>query len=120
MSHRVLIIEDEPDIRFVIREILEAEKFIVTEADHGLHGLQILQQSDHFDLILLDWNMPVLDGEEFLREWIRKPKKKIPIVVISALERPPSEHYRAILKPFKIAELLALIRQEISLNNSRL
>ena len=63
MSHTVLIIDDEADIRLLIKYNLEKEGFIVIEADNGEKGIELAKL--HLpDLILLDVMMPVMDGIE--------------------------------------------------------
>lgn len=63
MSHTVLIIDDEADIRMLIRYNLEKEGFVVLDADNGEKGIELARQNAP-DLILLDVMMPVMDGIE--------------------------------------------------------
>jgi two-component system alkaline phosphatase synthesis response regulator PhoP len=63
MSHTVLIIDDEADIRMLIRYNLEKEGFTVWDADNGEKGIELARQNAP-DLILLDVMMPVMDGIE--------------------------------------------------------
>ncbi len=63
---KILIIEDEPQIRDIIQEILECEGYRTLEADNGLTGLQLAQQSSP-DLIVCDVMMPELDGFDVLK-----------------------------------------------------
>jgi two-component system alkaline phosphatase synthesis response regulator PhoP len=63
MSHTVLIIDDEADIRMLIRYNLEKEGFTVLDADNGEKGIELAKQHVP-DLILLDVMMPVMDGIE--------------------------------------------------------
>src|ERR1700751_3919004 len=103
MKRRILVIEDKPEIREVLRVILELQNISVVEAQHGREGLEvILRRESDFDLILLDWNMPVMGGESFLCEWTARRSKKIPVIVISAIEPPPSVQYQSLLKPFNV------------------
>lgn len=62
MSAAVLIVDDDDDIREVIRALLEDEGYHVEEARHGEEALRILKQSPHRFVVLLDLRMPVLDG----------------------------------------------------------
>jgi len=64
---KILIIDDEKVIRATLREILEYEKFIVSEAQDGEEGLAKLQEED-FDLVLCDVKMPKMDGIEVLEQ----------------------------------------------------
>lgn len=63
MKHTVLVVDDESDIRLLIRYNLEKEGYVVMDADTGLRGIEIASQSKP-DLILLDVMMPGMDGIE--------------------------------------------------------
>lgn len=82
---RILVIEDEADIRETIKDILELEGFSVETAENGQVGLEKLHSSDRPCLILLDLMMPVMNGWQFLDE-VRQQDilATIPIVVVSA------------------------------------
>jgi two-component system, chemotaxis family, chemotaxis protein CheY len=66
MSKTCLIVDDSKVIRKVARHILEALEFTVSEAADGREALAACNTSEP-DVILLDWNMPVMSGIEFLR-----------------------------------------------------
>ena len=77
MKH-CLVVDDSRVIRKVSRHILESLGFSVDEAEHGREGLERCEAAMP-DVILLDWNMPVMSGMEFLRalrqsEWEQQPK----------------------------------------------
>ena len=84
MGHRILIVEDSPTMRqllvFALRRLKEVE---IVEAQDGMDGLRKVS-SDHFDLALIDINMPVMDGLKLI-SLIRGEDslKEIPIVVIT-------------------------------------
>jgi two-component system nitrogen regulation response regulator NtrX len=65
---RVLIIEDDPDIRWTVRFILEDQGYEVFEAPDGVVGRDLLRVSGQLLVILLDYMMPRLNGVELLRE----------------------------------------------------
>tara|TARA_B100000524_G_scaffold110751_1_gene53685 strand:+ start:37280 stop:38446 length:1167 start_codon:yes stop_codon:yes gene_type:complete len=77
----VLIIDDERAIRRAMREILEHEGCIITEAEDGQRGLAISQQKE-FDLIFCDIKMPAMDGLEFLAKAIQLNIES-PIIMMS-------------------------------------
>ena len=84
MGHRILIVEDSPTMRqllvFALRRLKEVE---IVEAQDGMDGLRKIS-SDHYDIALIDINMPVMDGLKLIR-LIRDEEtlKQIPIVVVT-------------------------------------
>lgn len=92
---RVLIVEDEPDLRAVLRDIAEMISFNVTEAENGLLGIEKLR-SQSFDLILSDIRMPLKDGLQLLREF-REFNKETPFFILTAFDE-ISEHQIYFLK----------------------
>lgn len=80
---KILVIEDEAAIRRVLVKILseESDKYIVSEAEDGLMGIEKIKAED-FDLILCDIKMPKMDGVEVL-EAVKKIKPEIPMIMIS-------------------------------------
>jgi CheY-like chemotaxis protein len=79
---RILIVDDEPNVRLVFRTALEATGYLVTEAADGDAALAQLRKLPT-DLILLDLKMPVVDGRETLRR-LRDAGDETPVVVITA------------------------------------
>ena len=110
----ILVVDDEPQIRRVMRTTLTAEGYSVIEACDGVEALGKLR-SDRPDLILLDMNMPVLDGLQACRE-IRSVSD-VPIVMLT-VRSAEKDKVRAldagaddyVVKPFSIQELLARVR----------
>jgi two-component system chemotaxis response regulator CheY len=62
-----LVIDDSRVVRTVIRNILTEIGIAVAEADNGREGLDQLEALPNVDLVLVDWNMPVMDGIEFIQ-----------------------------------------------------
>ena len=82
---RILIVEDNPDVREALAIFLAAEGYDVVEAGHGGEALDRLRSSARFSLILLDLFMPVMDGRAFRAEQLRDEAfAAIPVIVISA------------------------------------
>src|SRR5271157_6214399 len=79
---RILIVDDEPNVRLVFRTALEATGYLVTEAADGDAALAQLRKLPT-DLILLDLKMPVVDGMETLR-LLRDAGDETPVVVVTA------------------------------------
>jgi two-component system chemotaxis response regulator CheY len=64
---RALIVDDSRFVRDYLRGLLEEKGIECEEAADGRAGMAHLKESDHFDLALVDWNMPVMDGFDMLR-----------------------------------------------------
>lgn len=113
---KILLVDDEPEIRFLTRRMLEKEGHSVTEAENGEMALRMLQK-DKPDLILLDVRMPGLNGWEVCRRIKADDKtKSIPVVMFtvrtSEEDIQKSVDYGAnahINKPFDKEELLELV-----------
>ncbi|MBK9980890.1 MAG: response regulator transcription factor [Saprospiraceae bacterium] len=114
---RLLVVEDETSIANFIRDGLEEEGFAVDVASNGKKGLELaLDNIKEYDVILLDWMLPGLNGIEICRE-IRKVNKVVPIIFLTAkdtvddaifgLEAGANDYIR---KPFSFEEMLARIR----------
>ena len=93
MMHRhndILIVEDDAEVSFVFRLLLADEGFEVSVAPNGLAALELVD--DHSpDLILLDLNMPIMDGEAFASRFRDEHGTDIPIVVVTAVPPPALE-----------------------------
>jgi two-component system chemotaxis response regulator CheY len=106
MKH-CLVVDDSSVIRKVARRILEGFDFRITEAEDGKKALDFCTETMP-DAVLLDWNMPVMDGFEFLRELRRLPGGKDPKVVFCTTENDIAHIAKAmragadeyIMKPF--------------------
>lgn len=79
-----LVVEDDPDMRSLLRQMLEAENWKATTADNGQEALEQIKQARPA-LIILDLMMPVMDGFQLLAELQMHPEwRRIPVVVVSA------------------------------------
>lgn len=88
----ILIIDDEMDMRIALVEFLEDEGFSVAQAVNGKIGLETLRTQAHPKLILVDYMMPVMNGEEFcLRCKNDQLLKSIPIALLSAASVPTNK-----------------------------
>ena len=119
--YRLLIVDDEANIRNVVREYAEFEEYEVTEAQNGMEAVSLCREQD-FDIIIMDVMMPRLDGFSACKE-IRK-KKNIPVIMLSAR----GEEYVKlfgfeigiddyVVKPFSPKELMARVRAVLSRHN---
>jgi CheY-like chemotaxis protein len=112
----VVVVDDDSLIRQMIRWALEEEGYVVLEAENGRDALQVLARHKP-DLILLDMNMPVMDGWEFARTYRREADGTgAPIIVLTAAldARRWAQEVEAAAylgKPFQIAELFAKVQE---------
>lgn len=91
----ILVVDDDKNIRKLIKTVLENEKYNVSTAENGLEALNLLGKT-HIDLVVLDIMMPKMDGYEFT-ENIRKLNNQIPILMVSAKQLPVDKY-----KGFKV------------------
>ncbi len=113
----VLVVEDDRGIQTTIRHLLESEGFTVFVADHGRDGLDLLRQMEPPCVVLLDIQMPEMDGYEFLREKNADPSiATIPVVVVSATadEKLLVGATELVRKPFEIPALLEAVERHCS------
>lgn len=84
MGVKILYIEDSPSNRLLVQRILFVEGYEVLEAEDGIIGIEIARQ-EHPDLILMDMNLPDVDGYEMTRRICATPElADIPIVAMTA------------------------------------
>jgi CheY-like chemotaxis protein len=109
---RILIADDDSDLRESLRLLLELHGHSVAEAQNGAEALRHLNASTPPNVILLDLMMPVMDGWQFRREQLRNPAlAPIPVLVISAVPSHMQREvelaaHRVFPKPFDYDELL--------------
>ena len=110
----ILLIEDDVDIRTILKDALEWEGYCVYTASNGQEGIDILPEIPAPGLILLDLMMPVMNGWEFADALeTYRVYSDIPIVAISAFSD-PEKRIRAngcIKKPVDLDVLFALVRK---------
>lgn len=111
---RVLVVDDEPDIRATVSAMLEIEGYAVAEAANGSDALRSVEEQPP-DLILLDMRMPVLDGWGFAAE-LRRRGHRTPIVVMTAAR--DAAHWAAeiaaaafVSKPFGFDDLIGAVER---------
>lgn len=126
---KILIIDDEGAIVEFLKQGLEAQMFLVETAADGERGA-FLARTGNYDLIILDYNLPKMNGPEVLKE-IRAEKKHVPVLLISVNANMISKEEMFNLgaddyltKPFLFAELLlrvkALLRRPAKIENELL
>jgi two-component system chemotaxis response regulator CheY len=66
-AKRILVVDDSASVRRELREGMERAGFVVVEADNGERGLEVLEEPTPVDAMIVDVNMPVMDGVEMIR-----------------------------------------------------
>jgi len=107
----ILVVDDEPNMRFLVRVTLEQAGYVVLEAHHGAAALALASESPP-DLVITDLMMPVMGGRELIDRLRSNPATaSIPIIVLSANgSLRAGDADVALDKPFEIDELLANVR----------
>jgi len=120
--YKLLVVDDEPKIREVIREYAEFNGYDVTEASDGMSAVGLCKLND-YDLIILDIMMPKLDGFSTCKEI--KKIKDIPIIMLSARGEEYDKLFGFelgiddyIVKPFSPKELMARVNVVLARKNS--
>lgn len=112
---RILVVEDEPDLRRQLKAALADIGYVVDEAADGEEG-QYLGENEAYDAIVLDIGLPLMDGISVLERW-RKADLKTPVLILTARDRwsdkvsgldAGADDY--LVKPFRMEELLARLR----------
>lgn len=120
MNARILVVDDEPDIRFLLKDILEDEGYQVDVAEHARAANEI-RRSTHPDLVLLDIWMPEVDGVTLLKEWKSSGQDDCPVVMMSghgtvetAVEATRYGAVDFVEKPLSMAKLLSTVKAALS------
>lgn len=126
---QILVIDDDKNTRFFIKEALELNHYTIFTASNGVEALEVLE-SNHIDLVIVDIMMPKMDGYEFTKE-LRESNSNIPILMMSAKQLPDDRKKGFVMgiddymtKPLDLEELLlhvkALLRRYESASERKL
>jgi CheY-like chemotaxis protein len=109
----VVVVDDDADVRETVRTLLEARGYRVLTAGNGHEALELLSTHGAPGLILLDLCMPLMSGEQLLGRLQGHPAlRETPIVVVSGRDEPPPAGTRGcLMKPFRLRELLGVVRE---------
>jgi DNA-binding response OmpR family regulator len=119
-AHKVLIVDDEPDVVSLIERTLSSDGFRVVKAYDGIGALDLIS-TEKPDLVLLDLMMPMMSGYEVCKQIKSNPQTaEIPVVCLSSAHTPDARAHslkagaaELITKPFFPNELLAQIRRHL-------
>lgn len=119
--YKILVVDDEVNIRRVVREYAEFEGYEVAEAENGMEAVEMVKSED-FDLIVMDIMMPKLDGFSTCKEI--KKYKTISVIMLSARGEEYDKLFGFelgiddyVVKPFSPKELMARIKAVLKRNN---
>lgn len=126
---QILVIDDDKNTRFFIKEALELNHYTIYTASNGIEGLEIFENK-HIDLVIVDIMMPKMDGYQFTKE-LREFNPNIPILMMSAKQLSEDRKKGFLLgiddymtKPLDLEELLlhvkALLRRYESISERKL
>lgn len=121
MTKKILAVDDSPSVRKLVEFSLKRGGFLVTTAQDGQEALDIIVR-DVFDAVILDVNMPRLDGFEFLRRIkANESLASIPVVMLTTeghdMDKARAKELGAsayLVKPFKPTVLLDLMNEVLS------
>ena len=111
-SKRILVVDDDPSVRFLLRMIFESSGYDVTEAQNGVAALILIVDATP-DLVVTDMMMPVMDGGELIKRLKSEPRTaRLPILAVSGNPeaRESAGAADAVMgKPFDRSALLAAV-----------
>lgn len=114
MNLQILLIDDEPLVRSLLKQVLEKAGHSITEASNGQEGVRYFRENN-FDLVITDHGMPVMNGLDAAFR-IKKIKPKIPVLLITGWQaetdptfQKPSGIDEFITKPFDLQEIIRLV-----------
>ncbi|SLM47315.1 Putative Response regulator, CheY-like (modular protein) [Nitrospira japonica] len=110
---RILVVDDNADVRFILSTVLEAAGFNVYGAGDGLEAVECLKRR-RYDVLLTDYRMPKMDGLELL-DMVRAMWPDLPVIMVTGdrasfkHDRLGAEAFAVVDKPFDRAHLLSLV-----------
>ncbi len=109
--HTVLIVEDEEDLREMMKDALELKGYAVVTANEGEEALSKLDGIEHLCLVLLDLLMPGMNGWDFFTKLRERPElSAVPVIVhSSAADRAPAGVTRVLQKPVPFDRLISVV-----------
>jgi CheY-like chemotaxis protein len=115
---RALVVDDEPIIRLLLVETLESDGFDVMVAPSGVEACKLIEDPDHFDVVVTDLNMPLADGVK-VASCARAFNPKVPVLFISARADllaglPIPRPYNVLRKPFRMEQFSEAVERLVS------
>jgi DNA-binding response OmpR family regulator len=116
----ILLVEDESDLRYIIKTTLEDPRFRILEAEDGKTALEIAER-ETVDLFILDWMIPGLNGIAVAERLRRDPATaEVPIIMVTARSQDADREqgqavgtFAYLVKPFSPLELLDVVEEAV-------
>ncbi|WP_156292006.1 response regulator [Oceanobacillus salinisoli] len=115
-KNKILVVDDQMGIRLLLTDILENEGYEVQEATTGKQALDKIHKTN-FDLIILDYKLPIMDGAEVLQK-MEEDGVEVPALIMSGLTESIGAEAKkfplvkkVIAKPFNVQELIQLVNK---------
>jgi two-component system, response regulator, stage 0 sporulation protein F len=119
MKRKILIVDDEVGIRLLLEDLLESEGYEVATAQTGKEALNMIELHT-FDLIMIDYKLPVMDGIEVVKQ-LNKENKTISTILMSGLAENIKDEtegipnlIKVLSKPFNVLEVRDYINQVLA------
>lgn len=120
--HKILIADDEPNVRYSFKKLLKDEHLEVIEAANGVDALRMFSQKEP-DLVVMDIEMPGMTGLEAIRR-LKEINPRIPVIVVTAfgssdrvIEAMKQGAYEYLEKPFDIEKMRSVIREALGIRH---
>ena len=119
MKHKLLIVDDQPGIRMLLSDILQTKGYEVEEAQTGKEAIDKVNQTS-YDLIILDYKLPVVDGAQFI-EYLNTNRINSRIILMSGLVENISKEIKKcdivkeiVAKPFNVNDFYDIVKRTLS------
>jgi DNA-binding response OmpR family regulator len=123
LGRHVLVVDDDSSLASFLSMELEADRFTVDQIHDGAEALQALQAKRRYDLLVLDLNLPTLDGLSLLRQ-LRPSQPRLPVLVLTARARVEDRVHAlqagaddCLTKPFSLLEFMARVQALLRRNS---
>jgi len=124
-GRHVLVVEDDPSLAGFLSLELQADRFVVDQIHDGAEALKTLQAKRRFDLLILDLNLPSLDGLSILKQ-LRPTHPRLPVLVLTARSRVEDRVHAlqagaddCLNKPFSLTEFIARVHALLRRNSGQ-
>lgn len=118
IKHEILIVDDQPGIRLLLKDVFTNEGYNVMLSETGADALEKIYKHS-FDLVMLDYRLPILNGDEILEKMIKRDII-VPVILMSGLIEKIQEDYEeqhmtieVVAKPFNLIEIIELVKSMI-------